>query len=162
MRHFNPKTVMYKIICKDTTITDCYVGSTADFKNIKSIIKTRCNNENDENYNNYVYRFIRNNGGCDNWEIIEIETYNAKNPPDQAIRKKYWFDYYKATLNKQIPSRTEQEYRKDYRAKGKCDITCECGSIYKNYKLSRHIQTNKHKLYLLTAPPIFTYTNKII
>ena len=36
---------IYKISCKDTTITECYVGSTCDFKRRKIDHKSYCNNE---------------------------------------------------------------------------------------------------------------------
>lgn len=66
------KTVMYKIVCKDLSVKDCYVGSTTGFtirktqhkwssKNNKKMLK--------------VYICIRDNGMWDNWEMILIEKY---------------------------------------------------------------------------------------
>ena len=109
------KTIMYRIICKDPTITDCYVGSTINFTKRKGQHKQNCNNENDKNHNYYVYRFIRNNGGFENWEMIEIEKYNAIDKAEQARRERYWLEFYKASLNKNIPSRPQLEYQKVYR-----------------------------------------------
>ena len=37
--------VIYKICCKDPTITDNYIGSTTDYKNIKINHKSNCNNQ---------------------------------------------------------------------------------------------------------------------
>lgn len=45
------KTVMYKIVCNDLTVKDCYVGSTTDFTNRKGQHKSCCINENLKNYN---------------------------------------------------------------------------------------------------------------
>ena len=66
-------TIIYKICCNDITITDCYVGHTTNFSQRKSQHKSSCNNENSEQYNSFVYKFIRENGGWDNWNMIEIE-----------------------------------------------------------------------------------------
>ncbi len=35
------KTIIYKIVCNDLTITDCYVGSTTDFKTRKAAHKNK-------------------------------------------------------------------------------------------------------------------------
>ena len=70
-------TIIYRIVCKDTSITDCYVGHTTNFINRKNGHKTKCNNEKDKNYNLNVYQFIRDNGNWENWDMIEIERCNA-------------------------------------------------------------------------------------
>ena len=67
-------THIYKIVCKDTTITDCYVGQTTDFKSRKNHHKHSCTNENSKEYHINVYKFIRANGGFDNFDMILIET----------------------------------------------------------------------------------------
>ena len=64
---------IYKLCCKDTNITDCYVGSTTSFRSRKSKHKSNCNKENNKDYNRKVYQFIRDNGGWNNWDMILIE-----------------------------------------------------------------------------------------
>jgi hypothetical protein len=100
------KTIIYRIVCKDPTITDCYVGSTTDFKSRKTKHKSVCDND-DAN----VYQFIREHNGWDNFDMIEIEKYNAIDKPDQARRERYWLETYGAILNSYIPSRSRKEYR---------------------------------------------------
>ena len=56
-------TVIYKICCKNTDITDIYVGHTTDLIKRRYSHKTRCCNPNDDKYYYHVYEFIRNNGG---------------------------------------------------------------------------------------------------
>jgi hypothetical protein len=162
------KTLIYRIICKDVTITDSYIGSTVYFEVPNHI--SNCSSKKTK-------ECIRNNGGLNNWRIIEIEIFQSKDHPDLAKRKRYWIEYYNATLNHIVPSRTEKEYsqqynqqyreqhkedikeyNQQYREQHKEDITCECGSIYKNYKLSRHLKTKKHQLYLLNETPAFLHT----
>ena len=104
------KTIMYRIVCKDPTITDCYVGSTTNFTKRKSNHKSACTNSKDTYYDYYVYQFIRDHGGWDNFDMLEIEMYRAVDKPDQVRRERYWLETYGATLNKMIPSRTNKEY----------------------------------------------------
>ena len=63
------KSVIYKICCRDKSITDVYIGSTTNFVKRKPLHKTTCNNEIGKCYNSYVYGFIRENGNWDNFEI---------------------------------------------------------------------------------------------
>ena len=177
------KTIMYRIVCKNPEIEECYVGSTTDFKSRKKTHKSyanniKCNIKNPQ-YNYYVYQFIREHNGWNNWDILEIEKYNAKDQPDQAKRERFWLEFYNATLNSSIPSRDYKEYNdknkelrqenynqnkefvknqsKNYYDKNKEQIrkyreekiTCECGSICMRTDIARHKKTKKHQLLLL-------------
>ncbi len=82
------KNINYRIVCKDITISDCYVGSTTNFTKRKSNHKSTCNNINSQKHNNYVYEFIRNHGGWENWDMIEIERFNAIDRND-ALRNNH-------------------------------------------------------------------------
>jgi hypothetical protein len=64
----------YKIFCKDKKIKHCYIGSSSNIKQRMYLHKSRCNNEQSEFYNLKLYKFIRDNGGWDNfdYEIIEV------------------------------------------------------------------------------------------
>ena len=66
-------TVIYKIVCKNTENTDCYVGHTTNIKSRKAEHKYASITEDGVSYNSKLYKAIRENGGWDNWEIIEIE-----------------------------------------------------------------------------------------
>ena len=103
------KTVIYKIICKDILITDCFVGRTINFKNRKQSHKIACINK----PNLKIYKFINEHGGWTNWDMIEIETCKTK---EEAIKKELeWFDKLKPTLNNNIPIKDKtmwQRYNK--------------------------------------------------
>ena len=134
------KTIIYRIVCKDLTIKECYVGSTTDFTRRKGNHKSSCNNNNYKEYNYNVYQFIRNNGGWENWDMIEIEKYNTVDKLSQSKRERYWLEYYNATLNKQVPSQNYAEYNKKYREEHK--------EYYNNYyKENKEILLNQHKEY---------------
>jgi hypothetical protein len=87
------KTIIYKIVCKDTEIKDVYVGSTTQFTKRKASHKNACHNK--KNWYMYtldVYLFIRLNGGWDNWEMIEIEKYPCKDGNEARARERYWYE----------------------------------------------------------------------
>ena len=109
------KTIIYRIVCKDPTIKDCYVGSTTDFKSRKSGHKTTCNNNKNKDYNVKVYQFIRENGGWNNWDMVEIEKYNAIDKLDQRKKERYWIETLQSTLNLVLPSRTYKEYYETFK-----------------------------------------------
>ena len=157
----------YKIVSKDENIKDCYVGKTRNFKRRVIQHKSDCYNENYKAYNLKVYEFIRENGGINNFNFIEIEK-NEYNDKDSAIRERYWIEELNANLNSLIPSRTDKEYNennkeiinekhKEYREnnieilnqKAKKKISCECCCEIRKDYLSRHLKSKKHQEYLL-------------
>ena len=114
------KSVIYKIFCKDENIKECYVGSTIDLNLIKSIHKNMCNNEKSVGYNYPVYRFIRDNGGFDNWNFLILENYPCRNKEQLLFKERYWFEKLGPMLNERYPVRSEdenKEYNKQYREK---------------------------------------------
>ena len=52
---------------------DFYIGSTINLHRRIISHKTSCNNQNDHKYNLKIYKTIRENGGWDNWQIVEID-----------------------------------------------------------------------------------------
>jgi len=101
--------IIYKIFCKNEEIKECYVGSTSNLKKRIQQHKTSCNNENDTNYNNYKYIFIREHGGWDNWDFKIL----CECPKEDRFKMERWHienDKY-TNLNKSIPTRTNKEYR---------------------------------------------------
>jgi hypothetical protein len=114
MVNYNKSTI-YKLCCKDTEITDEYVGSTTNFNRRKAEHKSHCHNENGSAYHFKVYECIRDNGGWGNWDMVEIEKYCASDKNDLHKRERFWVETLKSSLNKQIPSRTLQEYRSEHK-----------------------------------------------
>jgi len=98
------KTIIYKIYCKTETTKECYVGHTTNFKQRKIEHKYACCNQNSKSYNTKVYEFIRNNGGFDNWDFIEIEKFPCKSKEEAHMRENYWYFNLKADLNTIAPS----------------------------------------------------------
>jgi hypothetical protein len=104
------KTIIYKLCCNDTSITDIYVGHTTNWTKRKQGHKNNCNNPNNEKYNIYVYQFIRNHGGWTNWSMIELEKICCVDEPEACKHERRHLELLRATLNKVIPTRSHQEY----------------------------------------------------
>ena len=136
-------TIIYKIVCNDLTITDCYVGHTTDFTKRKNGHKGCCNNPNNDKHNRKVYEFIRANCGWENWRMIMLEEYKeCENKLQACQRERYWIENLKASLNCQLPSRTQNEYKEDNR-----EILAE---YLKQYNLdNREILAEQKKQYNL-------------
>ena len=111
------KVVIYKIVCNDLNVTNCYVGHTTDFKSRKNCHKSDCNNEKKQHYNLKIYKSIRDNGGWENWSMIEVEKYPCNDANEARKKEREWFEKLKANLNCDVPGRTQKEYCKDNRDK---------------------------------------------
>ena len=61
-------------------------------------------------HNLKVYKFIRNNGGFDNWNVVEIEKYDASDKYDLYIREQFFYYFLGATLNQHVPGRTRKQW----------------------------------------------------
>jgi hypothetical protein len=105
------QSIIYKIICKDPTITDCYVGRTASFGPRVNQHKTCCSNQNSNNYKYKLYEKIRENGGWDNWDVKQIETIDHDCFDTSAAREReaFWFHELKPTLNNNTPNQSHKE-----------------------------------------------------
>jgi len=114
--------VIYKICCNDSDVTDCYVGSTTNFRIRKHRHKFNCCIEMTREYNIKIYQFIRANGGWDNWSMILIETYPTTTSLELIKRERYWYDEIKPTLNTKAPYCSldeKKENKKNYKQKDK-------------------------------------------
>ena len=108
---------IYMIQHKTDNTKEFYIGSSFEFKQRCSKHKTRCNNQNDKNYNLKVYKYIRENGGWNEWEIILLYDYPCKNRNQLELEEQRAIKKYKSTLNQFIPARTQQERYKDNKEK---------------------------------------------
>jgi hypothetical protein len=104
------KAIIYKLCCRDVSITNIYVGSSCNFTKRKCEHKLTCNNENYKSHNLYVYEFIRHNGGWKNWDMVFIEKFPTTDKHTLHTRERYWIENLQSTLNKNIPTQTYKEY----------------------------------------------------
>ena len=93
------KSVIYVLQCNDIEIKEEYVGSTKDFRKRKWSHKNACNNENNHNYNQSNYVFIREHGGWENWKMIQLEEFPCENKRELEKREEEIRRERKAKLN---------------------------------------------------------------
>jgi hypothetical protein len=172
------KCCFYRLVCKDVTVKECYVGHTTNETNRRRCHKSRCTNEKNKGHNLVVYKFIRSNGGWVNWILIVHEQLAVKNKAAAVLRERYWLEFYKATLNKNVPGRTDAEYYADHveeaaayhmahrdahnqrtaaydlanEAHLKEKHDCPCGSKFTTQHRSHHLKTARHCAYLAALP----------
>jgi hypothetical protein len=156
-------TIFYKIVCKDTTITDLYVGHTTNFVQRKKSHKQNCNNPKATNYKCKLYNVIRLNGGWDNWRMEIIAFHNCNDHYEAREKEQEYFLKLDATLNSIQPlpesklitasctpppnddtsdCNSQSEIIFNYCPKNMCfKCNVKCSSLY-DYK--KHILTKKH------------------
>jgi hypothetical protein len=88
------KTVIYRIFCKDTNITDCYIGRTINFNSRKAGHKLSSRKSQLK-----VYRKIRECGGWNNWNMEIVNIFICKNKDEKKIKEQQYINYFKPTLN---------------------------------------------------------------
>ena len=154
------KSVIYKICCKDPNVKEIYIGSTTNFIIRKNKHKYDCMNNKSIHYNAYVYRFMRDNGGWDNWDMVLIKKY-SKCDSSLKLRKKEqkYCNKYNAKLNSINSYTNRKEYSKIYEKErrvmtakrkewpGKPYI-CECGSNITRHSKPRHERSQKHQNFI--------------
>ena len=90
---------VYKIVCKDKSITEFYIGSSMNFNKRKTNHKTFSNNLNFRQYCFPLYMFINVNGGWDNWDIIVIKEFKFITKKELNINEQYYKNKLKPELN---------------------------------------------------------------
>jgi len=142
------KTIIYKIVCNDLNITECYVGHTTNFIQRKNRHKSNCNCETNDSYNFKIYKFIRDNGNWNNWTMIEIEKYPCNDINEATARERYWYEQLNSKLNTDCPARTQKEYyntnKEQILEQKKQKFNCECGNNYSCTNKARHMNSQKH------------------
>ena len=99
-------TIIYKITCNDTNVSDLYVGHTTNFIERKRGHKYSCVNNKSSSYKCKLYEVIRNNGGWDNWNMEIINCFNCKDQYEARVKEQEYFVALNATLNSVEPMPT--------------------------------------------------------
>lgn len=152
--------VVYKLCCDD--VKEFYIGSSENFIERKRRHKSNCNNPNSTEYNYKVYKYIRENGGYENWKYETIEEKEFENKNVLKIREQHYIDLFKPSLN-MVNAIENEEQRKQkqnqYDQKQRAiKINCPCGGKTDKRNKPSHEKTNIHTKYLQTINNI---TNNI-
>ena len=101
---------MYKICPKNSNLNYCYIGQTTNFENRqRQHIKNTITQSDKKHYHLKHYQTIRQHGGWDEWEMIEIEKVNDKTKLEARMREQELMEEYDANLNSLSAYITEQE-----------------------------------------------------
>ena len=145
---------VYKLKCRDTTITEFYIGSSMDFHQRKRTHKYRSTSLNCKEYCSPLYMFINVNGGIDNWEFEIIKEYKFITEEELNINEQYYLDLLNPHLNSynaigvDIEKHKEckiQYYKTDkYINSRKIRVNCpQCGKEMIKNNMSRHLKVCK-------------------
>jgi hypothetical protein len=169
------RAAVYKLVCRDPTVADCYVGSTTCFASRKANHACASNGKG-ANKHLHMYDVIRANGGWLNWAMVEIERWPCTDGNELRKRERYHVELLKPSLNKQVPSRSNAEYRevnkvaltakrRDYYRNNRDQILAHaseriecpaCGFCFSRASLSSHKRSQKHAR-LQFALDLFTF-----
>ena len=165
IKHEN--TIMYKLVCNDLNIKDLYVGQTTNFTVRKNNHKKSCCKDIYKNHHYKVYQFIRANGGWDNWSMVEIEKFTCNDSNEAHKRERFWIETLNASLNSNLPSRTDYESNLQWREKNRAFLVeyntnyrlanydrlyekfnCNCGGKYTLLNKLQHSKSQIHLAYV--------------
>ena len=144
---------IYKIEAINGDEGDIYIGSTSQKLLCSRIAKHK---HTYKQYNINKKKRIRSYDifdkyGADNCVITLLEIVNCKTKDELLARERFYIQSLKC-VNKNIPSRTKQEYNKQYkeihRERYVENFACECGTICQVRRKSRHFQSKKHQDFL--------------
>ena len=143
---------IYSIQCKDKEVKEFYIGSTINYSVRRSTHKYRCNTLKKETT---IYKYIRENGGWDNWEmIVEVKT-NDLCIEERLELEQFYIDLLEPLLNRcnakgdniKKTKETRKQYEKTNNYKNfrkkydkirvnccHCNLEMNKGSIYRHIK----------------------------
>ena len=119
-------TIIYKLVHKeDYDNVNIYIGSTTDFIRRKNKHKSCCNCVTNRDHNNKKYQYIRDNGGWEEWNMIEVEKFPCNDKREAEAREEYWRCHFNSQLNTKrayITNEERLEKMKQYNEKNKDKI----------------------------------------
>ena len=92
------KSQIYRIVSKNPKITDCYIGSTTNLTHMRSNHHRESKQENPK-LNQTLYRFIRENDGWSNFQVILIISYPCQNKEELIMKLREYIENLNPTLN---------------------------------------------------------------
>jgi hypothetical protein len=107
------ETYFYKIVCKDISKTEIYVGHTTNFSTRKKGHRVSSTNPQNKYSHIAVYDYINKNGRWINFDMILIEKIKCEDKLHALKIEREHIERLKATLNKVIPTRTKKEWTND-------------------------------------------------
>jgi hypothetical protein len=135
------KTIIYKIVCNDLNVKECYVGHTINMTKRKWAHKSICHNENNKRHNLKIYKIIRENGGWDNWTMLLVEKFPCKDKHEACKREREVYEELDAKMNTFRPYRTQEdikEKKKQYNEEHKAELKQYIKQYNQEHKAERN------------------------
>jgi hypothetical protein len=145
------KCQIYKIVCKDLSIKDIYVGHTCNWVVRKAAHKRSVEKEDNDEYNGRKAKIIREHGGWQNWQMVLIENYPCKNKLEAAAKEREWLEKLSAKMNVNVPIVTKEETKE----KSKQIQTCGCGLDFSKSNKWQHAHSKHHQDWVKSADQKF-------
>lgn len=138
------KCYIYKIY--SDVCDEVYIGSTNDFKRRLRDHKSRCNNENNDGHNFFIYQFIRQNGGWDNFKSSILWEGDVKDKYEKMKIEGEYMKEYDKTLNSHNSHgcKDSKEYYEENKEKIK--EYREANKVKRKEKMKKYHQANKEKI----------------
>jgi len=154
-------SVIYHIVCLNPDIKIKYIGSTANFQDRCWRHRDRWCDEKQQYYHYDIYKFIRDNGGIDNFEIKIIQNYPCNNGLELRIEEQRHIDLSGGVdnllnmLNAHASDETKNALAKGYRERHAEKLSEKHKNYWANikenepekYKAKLEKQKEKTKLY---------------
>ena len=116
--HINYETtpiIFYKFVCENPEIKSCYVGHTSNFMNRRRQHKYCCTNITSSQYEHKKYQIIRDNGGLDNWKMVEINRRICLDKIDCIKIEQQYIEKLQTDMNMINAYCNKADYNKTYR-----------------------------------------------
>ena len=140
----------------DVNNENIYIGSTTNFIQRKYTHKTSCNNPKSKEHNLKKYIYIRENGGWENWIVLEIEKFPCNDNNELRKREDDLMVEYTNRLNDRRASRSKKEYERDNKEHIK-----KYYEIYnENHKEDNKIYYENNKEHIKEVHKIYYENNK--
>ena len=136
---------VYKLKCRDSTITEFYIGSTMNFHKRKIYHKSTSVNLKCKQYCTPLYMFINVNGGFENWDFEIIKEYKFITKKELTINEQYYIDLLKPQLNSCYAIGWDMERRKNKnKINNKIKANCpHCDREMVKRNIKRHLKICK-------------------
>jgi len=146
------KSTIYRIACKDISVSYTYIGSTSNLYNRKALHKSDYYNVNSPRYKLQIYEFIRTHGDWNNFVIVIVEELCCENKRELDKREQYWKEIYGDNIgsNRSFLSPEEnKEANKKYYQANKEEIKKQKREQYALDKSYRQNYYKEHKEQIL-------------
>lgn len=168
-----PSGIVYKLHHKYLDLgNNFYIGSTVSEKDRRCTHKTACNNQNNKDYNYHVYKYIRENGGWNSWELEPIKKFENITIRELERHEQQTRDELKPNLNMRLSGLEcshlyqidQKEYKKEYNKQyfqEHQDEILEKNKQYRREHRNEILEKQKQK-FTCECGGKYTYTHKAL